>query len=259
MNLAIIQGRLLPPVNGHIQEFPKHDWIKEFNYISDLGLNYIEWIITRKSFDEKVLNLNVKSFNTKISSITCDNLITNEIFSSDFLSKELKPICDWAVMNGIKSISIPLLEDSKLTHENKFEFFNLIKAYSLVYPELEFHFEMESDYSIAIELAKLSKNFYLIYDTGNITSCGFDHEEWLTNCIEYIKNVHLKDRTINPIKTVEPLTGDTDFELIFETLNKLNYKGLFTLQLARGDEGKEIETTIKHMQIFKKIYEEKFI
>jgi hypothetical protein len=259
MKLGIIQGRLLKPIDGNIQEFPKANWYKEFNLIDEIRLTHIEWIITRKSFDEGVLNLNIKSLNDKISSITCDNLISELIFDSNFLSKELRPICEWCVTNGIKCVSIPLLEDSKLTHNNKHIFFNLIKSYSLVFPKLEFHFEMESDWDIAMELVSLSDNFYLIYDTGNMTSCKFDHEEWLTNCIDYIKNIHIKDRTINPIKTVEPLTGDTDFELIFNKLNELNYNGLFTLQLARGEEGKEVGTTIKHIQIFKNIYEKKFI
>lgn len=260
MKLGIVQGRLLKPIEGRIQEFPKHHWIKEFDYIDNIGLNHIEWVITRKSIDEGVLNLNIKSLNNKISSITCDNLITEKtLIDFTFLSKELRPICEWAVMNEIKCISIPLLEESKLTNNNKQLFFDLIKPYSLVFPELEFHFEMESDWDIAIELVSLCNNFYLIYDTGNMTSCKFKHEEWLANCIDFIKNVHIKDRTINPIKTVEPLTGDTDFELIFKKLNELKYEGLFTLQLARGEEGKEIETTIKHIEIFKKIYEEKFI
>ncbi len=33
MKIGIIQGRLLPPVNNHIQEFPFNDWEEEFGFV----------------------------------------------------------------------------------------------------------------------------------------------------------------------------------------------------------------------------------
>ena len=36
MKLGIIQGRLLPPVNDKIQEFPKDNWKEEFNIIDEI-------------------------------------------------------------------------------------------------------------------------------------------------------------------------------------------------------------------------------
>tara|TARA_B110000211_G_C14026947_1_gene530318 strand:+ start:492 stop:1271 length:780 start_codon:yes stop_codon:yes gene_type:complete len=259
MNLGIVQGRLLKPVEGNIQEFPKNEWEKEFGIIGELGLTHIEWIITNKSFYEGVIDLKISDYKDKISSITCDNLITSDIFKSSFLEKQLKPICDWALKNGVNKISIPLLEDSTITPQNKRKFFDIIISYGLLYPELEFHFEMESDWGISLELVKSSPNFYLIYDTGNITSCGFDHSEWIKNCIPYIRNVHLKDRTKKPIRTVKPFTGDTNFNLIFDKLKYFDYNGLYTLQLARGKDGEEIITTKEHIKLFKNLYEEKFI
>jgi sugar phosphate isomerase/epimerase len=92
-----------------------------------------------------------------------------------------------------------------------------------------------------------------------MTSGGFDHESWIANCVSYIKNVHLKDRTKNPITTVKPFTGDTDFDLIFDKLALLGYKGRFTLQTAREEEGQELLTTIKNGNRFKQLYDEKFI
>ena len=53
MKLGIIQGRLSKPINGHIQEFPKETWENEFKLLNNLGLNHIEWIVTKKSFNEK--------------------------------------------------------------------------------------------------------------------------------------------------------------------------------------------------------------
>lgn len=259
LKLGIIQGRLSPPVNNHIQEFPKDSWENEFNIIDDIMLNHIEWIITSKSLEEGILNLDVSKYSNKISSVTCDNLITNKIFESYYLYVELNPICEWVLKNNISAISIPLLENSTLTNENKEIFYQLIKEYGEKYPNIDFYFELESDWDIAIELIRLSPNFYLIYDTGNITSCGFDHSEWIKNCYPYIKNVHLKDRTINPLKTVKPFTGDTNFSLIFDKLHYFGYNGLYTLQLAREEDGNEIITTKNNIKIFKNLYEKKFI
>ena len=49
MKIGIMQGRLLPPVNGHIQEFPDN-WKEEFKILESLGLHGVEWLVTKKSW-----------------------------------------------------------------------------------------------------------------------------------------------------------------------------------------------------------------
>jgi hypothetical protein len=256
MKLGIIQGRLSPPINDQIQEFPVNDWEMEFNIIHQLNLKHIEWVVTKESFNNKIFNLDIKKYSKLISCLCCDNIIDENITSIDFLNENLKPICDWGLRNNINKINIPLLEKSQITNDNKEILFQTLKQFSLFYPEIEFHFECESDIEICLELVKKSKNFFLIYDTGNITSMGFDHKEWITKGFNFIKNVHLKDRKINPVKTVYPLTGNTNFKLIFDLLRKKNYNGLFTIQTARGETGKEIQTIKKHKKIFENLYNE---
>ncbi len=247
---GIIQGRLLPPVNGHIQEFPKENWEREFEYAKENGINHIEWIITKKSFDEGGLGLDIKRYSSQISSICCDNLIDKKIYSEKFLSEQLRPICDFALKNNIKSISIPLLEDSELPPHSQEYCINLLSSYGAVYSELDFCFEMESPPDIALSLVNSRNNFFYTYDTGNITSCGYDHDAYLNLLNKKIVNVHLKDRTKSPISTVEPGTGDTNFKIIFDILKKNNYIGMFTIQTARGPEGKEVETIKRHIKFY---------
>src|SRR5580692_5966069 len=43
-HLAIMQGRLLPPVEGRIQAFPREYWDQEFPRAAAAGLSAIEWI-----------------------------------------------------------------------------------------------------------------------------------------------------------------------------------------------------------------------
>ena len=47
MKIGIIQGRLSPPVEG-FQECPAN-WKREFELLSILRLNHIEWIVTSDS------------------------------------------------------------------------------------------------------------------------------------------------------------------------------------------------------------------
>lgn len=255
MKLGVLQGRLSEPIDNNIQEFPNKNWENEFLILNSLGLNHIEWIITKKSFQEKQFQKNVKKYSNLISGICCDHLINDKIVDIEFLEKNLTPICDWSLENNIFNINIPLLEESKISDINQEILIKNFSFFSKKYDKLKFHFEIESDIQSCLNLVKSNKNFYLIYDTGNITSCGYDHEEWIIKGLKYIKNIHLKDRTKKPIKTVEPLTGDTNFKHIFDLLKNKNYNYLFTIQTCRGESGKEIQTIKKHIQIFKNIYD----
>lgn len=256
--LGIIQGRLLPPIDNQIQEFPLEDWQKEFEYINDLNINFIEWIVTKKSF-KYFLNLNLNEYSSKISSVCCDHLIDNKINDQNFINNYLVPICDFCISNNIKNITIPLLEESNINESNfdsiKTIFINLANLYN----NLNFNFEIDAHYSLVKKFMMSHNNFYFTYDTGNLTSSGFDHSEYIEFVFQFIRNVHLKDRTINPIKTVQPLLGKTDFFIIFEKLRQLNYKGNFIIQTARGESGLEFKTINEHKKIFEKIFYEKYI
>lgn len=271
MKLGIIQGRLAPPVNNQIQEFPEN-WKIDFEYAVALGLGHMELIITPKSFPHALnfpfwglLEYNVIHKNT----ICCDHLIDSHIKETDFLAKNLRPVCQYILKKTSQrpassihlptsnpypaSITIPLLEKSKISIAELPEFTTAIQHYGEVFPDIDFYFEMDAPYQLALELTSKCPNFYLTYDTGNITAWGYEHSAYIYACKNLIKNVHLKD-TKNGI-SVEPGTGDTDFELIFKTLKKIGYNGGFTLQTARGETGKEFETIKRHKEFFERLYE----
>lgn len=259
MKLGIIQGRLSKPVNNHIQQFPEN-WEREFDLIDDLGLTHIEWLITAESFSH-VLTIDAKKYSDKITSIGCDNLTNTNIASKDFLDDQLEPICQFVLRNDIKSITIPLLEKSKIDNFVD-RFIKNIEVYGNKYPNIRFNFELESPYEIALELCGARDNFFLTYDTGNITVCEYNHVEYIRECIEYIDTVHLKDKSINPSANVEPGTGNTDFELIFSALARNGYnqergmpnRDLFTLQTSRGYIGDEVSTIQRHKKFFEDMY-----
>jgi len=254
MNLGIIQGRLSMPVRNHIQEFPRN-WKKEFELLDRCGLSHIEWLVTKgtaksnPAFDEAT---SLKEF--PISSYCADTLVDIGITDDKYLKEHLQPICESAIRNEIGTITIPLLEDSSVEDPKlRQKFKELILEYAIQYPNIKFSFECELPIEGLQDILELSDNFYVTYDTGNITSYGLDHADYINAFHERINNVHLKDRTYDA-KTVYPTTGDTDFKLIFETLSSVGYNGLYTLQTARGKAGIEIITMIQHKNILKGLY-----
>jgi len=258
MKIGILQGRLLPPVDGHIQEFPKN-WFKEFELLKRIGMNHVEWIVTRNSFNNNpVFN---KLFNSvlphlPIQSICADNIVDKNFADLKFLEANLDPLCQAAIDNEIKNITIPLLEESSIEDDKVRKEFckNIVKVTSK-YPSLVFSFEAELEPEKLLELLELSDNYVVTYDTGNITSCGIDHEKYINLLHEKINNVHLKDRTFDA-KTVAPTNGDTDFYLIFKTLKSVGYNGVYTIQTARGKTGEELTTILIHKNLFEGMYNE---
>ena len=251
MKIGIIQGRLLPPINGHIQESPS-DWRKEFILLRQLDLNHVEWIVTTTSFEKNpVFYEELKEF--KISSICADNLVDEKFTSDSFLRENLDPICIAALKNKIDWVTIPLLEKSDISNEtDRKNFTSLIIEYADRYPKLNFSFEAETHWNNVLEIANLKDNFWITYDTGNITSQRLDHSDYIRNTIHKISNVHLKDRTFSG-QTIAPATGDTDFKTIFNTLSEMKYNGLYTLQTARGLDGMEIQTIHEHKKLFERM------
>ena len=258
MKLGMIQGRLLRPEDGGIQEFPVC-WEEEFDRAKNLGLNHIEWIVTSENFYNNPL-FHEDLSNYFISSVCADFMVDDRFCNGEYLDEFLRMTCDAVIRYNINSITIPLLEKSDVSNKEIMDnFINVFYPYTEKFKTINFLIEAELSYKKLKKILELNDNVFVTYDTGNITSCGFDHKEYLHNTITKIKNIHLKDRTKKPITTVDPFTGDTDFDLIFKILNKLGYNGKFTIQTARGDTGKEIETIKKHKEKFKKLYYEKFI
>jgi len=251
MKLGIIQGRLLPPVNGKIQEFPKIDWEKEFIFLKDLDLNHIEFIVTKDSL-RNFLELEIEKYSNFISGVCCDNLIDPNFHSMEFLKKNLIPICNKSLESGIKNINIPLLEESSLSESNFKDFSESILDISSNYPQINFNFEIESPVDLSLKLVNLSDNFFFIYDTGNLNFIGVDHNDYIKKIIHKISNVHLKDRDRGGSHF--PGQGKTNFKLIFNLLHQYNYDNYFTIQTKRGVDGQEIQNIFSHSEFFKTLW-----
>ena len=248
MNIGVLQGRLSPP-NGGFQEFPK-DWKKEFVLAEELGLNHIDWLVTKNCsyHSNPIFNEDLSKLN--INSICADNLISKRIISPDFLFNNLLQICVSAIKNNIYSITIPLLEESDVSDVSfRKAFIDNMNNFAITYyPEITFSFEIESYEDAISDVLQSNPNFRLTYDTGNMTSLGISHEYYLSKFSDRIDTVHLKDRTFDS-KTVSPGKGKTDFGFIIKYLEKFDHIK-YTIQTDRGEDGKEAETIQKHKNYF---------
>jgi hypothetical protein len=248
MKIGVLQGRLSPP-NGGFQEFPK-DWKKEFVLAEELGLNHIDWLVTKNCsyHSNPIFNEDLSKFN--INSICADNLISKRIISPDFLFNNLLQICISAIKNNIYSITIPLLEESDVSDVSfRKAFIDNMNNFAITYyPEITFSFEIESYEDAISDVLESNPNFRLTYDTGNMTSLGISHEYYLSKFSDRIDTVHLKDRTFDS-KTVSPGKGKTDFGFIIKYLEKFDHIK-YTIQTDRGEDGKEAETIQKHKNYF---------
>ena len=254
MKTGIIQGRLSRPDEG-FQDCPKN-WKREFDLLGPLGLNHIEWIVTKESFgDNPVFTEDVSGY--PVHSICADNMVDKRFVERNYFVNNMTPICHAATRNNVKNVTIPLLEDSDVSDDDiRQQFCVLVKELSNKFDSINFSIEAELDPDKLEEILSLGENFTVTYDTGNITSCRLDHEKYIHRFGDRIHNVHLKDRTFDA-QTVAPMTGDTDFRTIFKNLKKINYTGVFTLQTARGKEGSEPETIENHKKLFQELYNER--
>lgn len=256
MKLGVMQGRLSEPVKNQIQLFPKDTWKKEFSLLGELDLNHIEWIVT----PEYDLNPGYVSDlkNYPIHTVCADTLLDERFLEHNFIFNVISDIGKIAIKNDIKFITIPLMELSNVNTEERLnKFIEGLTAAIYYFDEydLSFSIEAEADIPTMKKILSVSDRVFVTYDLGNMTSFGIDHRLYIEEFIDKINNVHIKDRTKDG-QTVEPLTGDTEFSKIFKLLKEHNYDGVFTLQTARGQTGKEFETIKKHKNIFERLYNE---
>ena len=219
-----------------------------------MGLTHVEWIVTEKNYYNnpifKALNIN----NKLISSICADYLVGPVFHDKIKFDACMGQVCEAARMQGVNNITIPLLEDSSVEEsEIRNKFVENILPYLEKYNDLNFSIEAELGSSELMDIISLSDNLFVTYDTGNMTSYGVNHSEYIETVKEKINNVHLKDRTYDAV-TLPPGEGDTDFALIFKELKRIGYNGRYTMQTARGKTGEEIETIKKHKHYFEELY-----
>jgi len=267
--IGIMQGRLIQPKGRGIQFFLFDEWEEEFKIASEIKLDEIDFIFDLDRYQENPLwtkdgisriKKAIASSGVKVKHICADFFMRRPFFRvSEAERKEnvaiLKKLIENAKEIGAQNIEIPLVDNSFVkTEEEKDILVKSLKECLRKAKELNLTLSLETDLPPK-DLLDLVKRFAdpflrITYDSGNSASLGYDSYEEISTHGQHLSNVHIKDRVLGG--TTVPLgKGDADFEKLFRGLKEKNYKGSFTLQAARQEDGKEVETILSYVEFVK--------
>jgi L-ribulose-5-phosphate 3-epimerase len=258
-SVGIMQGRLLPPINGVYQAFPVGSWQLEFPLARDAGLDFIEWV-----FDEPGQEQNPFSTDSGIAEIeklssehgvlirsVCANYyMTQRLISpeGDLQVKTLDHFWWFAERTkklGARYVVLPILETSSLSSEAGRN--GLLIFLEKIIPRLEslnLGVHLETDFPPKIFNAIMNRIDHPLirvhFDIGNSASMGFDPSEELKLLTPKLGSVHVKDKMLGG-STVPLGTGNADFPTCFKLILQSGYDREFILEAARSEDGAEVE------------------
>ncbi len=256
--LAIMQGRLTPPVEARIQAFPREQWASEFPNAAAAGLDAVEWI-----YDAYGVGANPLDTPDGISAIhslsTAHKVAVRSMCADYFMDftfvrateeeraeriARLIALMDQARGIGVSRVVLPFVDSSAIRDEADREAVvdTLHRALPAAHKAgIELHLEtsLPPDEFAAL-LARVPDPFVKVnYDSGNSSSLGYKPAEEFAAYGGRLGSVHIKDRVLGG-GTVPLGEGDADFDAVFQGLRRLDYAGDLVLQVARGDAGDEI-------------------
>lgn len=273
--IGIMEGRLSDPIDNQIQAFPRNSWDKEFEKASNCGFELIEWIFdlyeNNPIFDQiKTIQTLSEKYSVKINSVCADYFMEKRLFNVSELDLEknlkvLKNLIEKCNELGIKILEIPLVDSSSLNNnKDKQELFCNIESILPYAEKNNICITLETDLpprSFRELLLKFNHPYLKAnYDTGNSAALGYNIIEEFNEIGSWINNIHIKDR-IYQGKTVPLGNGNTNFDLFFITLKKINYTGDLIIQGARelNDTRIKPEETCKKYLNFVKQYVDKYL
>jgi hexulose-6-phosphate isomerase len=266
--IGIMSGRLSEPLTKKTQEFPRNTWKYEFEKASVSGFESLEWIFDAWDKNPVMNNDGINQIKhiseqtgITINSLLADFFMEKKLFNvSEFdLQKNLEVLRNLIKNSnrlGIKILEIPFVDSSSLkTKEEQSQVISNLEKILPLLEEYDIFLTLETDLPpISFKELILSFNHPNIkanYDVGNSASLGYDMKEELNLYGDLICNVHIKDRKYRG-QTVPLGSGNADFELFFNLLQKTNYSGELIIQGAREYDVKPEETCMKYLQFVKK-------
>ena len=257
--LGIMQGRLVPPMDGLIQAFPRGGWAREFPNAAAAGLGAIEWIydtygqganpIESDAGIESILDLS-RTHRVAVRSMCADYFMDFTFVRATDAErsqriKHLGWLLGQARRIGVTRIVLPFVDNSAIRDEADRD--AVIDTLQRVLPAaqaagIELHLEVSlGPEDFAELLARIPHPWVKVnYDSGNSSSLGYRPAEEFEAYGDRLGSVHIKDRVLHG--ATKPLgEGDADLDAVFAGLRGLNYAGDFILQVARGAEGDEVE------------------
>ncbi|HMG84851.1 MAG TPA: TIM barrel protein [Terracidiphilus sp.] len=260
--IGIMQGRLSPPEEGRFQSFPRKSWRQEFVRAQQAGLAFIEWIyddygssenpISSEKGREELVQLKSES-GIGTPAICADWLMDFPLVRCD--SEEQKhreriihQLLRWGGEIAASRLVLPFVDASAMRDQREKDIVLGVLERALPVSDetgVEMHLEADlrpDDFSRF--LAQIPHPMIKVnYDTGNSSGLGFIASEEFDAYGNRIGSIHIKDRLRRSDGRVEtkPLGhGSADFADVFSSIRRIGYSGGFTLQVARGQDGDEV-------------------
>jgi L-ribulose-5-phosphate 3-epimerase len=253
-----MQGRLVPPLDGRFQCFPRQNWADEFAFAATAGLDCIEWIYDQFGADvnpiatddgvDSMLDLSERS-GVRVVSLCADYFMDWPLVraTEDELDGRIEVLL-WLIGRarrlGIERMVLPFVDVSRIETEPELE--QVVGTILRAVPHaqeagIELHLETSlGPDPFAGLLERLPQRTVKVnYDIGNSASLGYEPRAEFAAYGDRVGSVHIKDR-INGGGTVPLGSGDADLGAVFECLRALDYAGDFVLQVARDTPGDEV-------------------
>jgi len=257
--LLMMQGRLVDaPDNQDLDWFPIKAWADEFSLASTLGINSIELVFDKGYNKENPLRS--ESGREKIREAFLLNRLTPYSGCLNFIIDNF--ITDIAVFDAcvssiealsqlnVKFVILPLFGKSYIKLSTTIQ---QVAKLSFIASNCGMRLLIESNENAPNILALLKdkhlSNIAIAYDVGNASYCGHNVEAELLLLHEKIAHIHIKDKNIYGVNTLLG-SGIVKFDSIFKSLLQSDYKGMFTLETCRGNNG--LLTAKKNIQFMQK-------
>jgi hexulose-6-phosphate isomerase len=273
---GIMQGRLVPPEDGRFQSFPRERWRDEFSRAQAAGVDYIEWIIDAYGEDvNPVLNdaglrefdaLKAK-FGVETLGICADWFMDHPFFHCSAIQLGdritfLKKLIPVAERIGARYIVLPFVDVSRIQTQDDKD--RLVFVLSLAMPLAEEHnieLHLETDLNPADFVELLGRLPHPLikanYDSGNSSGLGYVASEEFRAYGNRIGSIHIKDRlskAAGGIQTMPLGEGSADFDDVFACMKRIGYDRPITLQVARGEDGDEVNWIRKQLSFVKRYW-----
>ncbi len=258
--IGIMQGRLSPPVNGAIQAFPVDTWTSEFSAARKAGLSHIEWIFDREDVANPLASAEgiaqvrklVAITNVQVTSLCADYFMSFPLLPEPSTARldRLRFILEQGAHVGVQRVILPFVDQSSITTARDLRgLATLMRSLSPLLRKIgiEVHLEtsLRPDQLTSLRGEIHCSQVKIAYDTGNSASLGYDPSHEFAAYGDWIGSVHIKDRLLGG-GTVPLGEGAVDFPRLAHLLKKVGYAGSYTLQVARGEIGSEVDAAIRN-------------
>lgn len=260
---GVMQGRLSPPEDGRFQSFPRNSWREEISRAPQAGFNYIEWI--HDEYGRSANPIFTSEGRAELAALKQQHRVETPALCGDWFmdfpfvrcsaeerrerQQHLHDLLPLAAEIGARRMVLPFVDQSRMVTEEDKQTAVAVLREALPHAHqhgVELHLEADFNPRDFVEfLARIDDPFLKVnWDSGNSSGLGYIASEEFAAYGDRLGSVHIKDRYRKPEGGIEtrPLgTGSADFDDVFIALERLNYSGGVTLQVARGRDNDEVE------------------